>query len=81
VNLGDPIIGLTAATAGPGYWEVAADGGVFSYGSAKYQGSTAAVTLDAPITGMASDKATGGYWLVSSDGGVFSYGSPFYGVG
>ena len=37
----------------PGYWMVAADGGIFSYGSARFLGSTGALRLNQPIVGMA----------------------------
>ena len=63
-----------------GYWTVAADGGVFSYGNAGFHGSTGAVHLDAPIVGMAATPSSNGYWLVAADGGVFSFGdAQFYG--
>ena len=63
-----------------GYWLVASDGGVFSYGGATFDGSTARSHLNAPIVGMAATPDGGGYWLVASDGGVFSFGdATFYG--
>jgi N-acetylmuramoyl-L-alanine amidase len=62
-----------------GYWLVAADGGVFAYGDARFAGSMGAVHLTRPVVGMATDGATGGYWLVASDGGVFTFGAPFEG--
>ena len=62
-----------------GYWEVASDGGIFSYG-APFYGSTGGVHLNKPIVGMAPTPGSGGYWLVASDGGIFSYGNAnFYG--
>ena len=61
-------------TPGSGYWQVASDGGVFSYGSAKFYGSTGGMTLNAPVVGMTATQDQGGYWLVASDGGIFSYG-------
>ena len=64
---------------GPGYWEVASDGGIFSFGSAAFYGSMGGTRLNAPVVGMAADPATGGYWEVASDGGVFSFHAPFYG--
>ncbi len=64
----------------PGYWEVASDGGVFSFGSAAFYGSTGALRLTRPVVGMASTPDHGGYWLVASDGGVFAFGDAgFYG--
>ena len=63
-----------------GYWLVAADGGIFNYGSAPYEGSAGDVHLSKPIVGMAATFDGGGYWLVASDGGIFNYGdAPFYG--
>src|SRR5580704_3702195 len=51
-----------------GYWEVAADGGVFAHGSAPFEGSLGGVRLARPIVGMAADSDSDGYWLVASDG-------------
>ena len=63
-----------------GYWLVASDGGIFTYGNANFYGSTGALHLNAPIVGMAATPNGKGYWLVASDGGVFSYGNAgFYG--
>ncbi len=75
----------TATTSPPysitpqGYWLVASDGGIFSYGNASFLGSTGGIHLNKPIVGMAADLKTGGYWLVASDGGIFSFNAPFYG--
>ena len=57
-----------------GYWVVAPDGGVFSFGEAKFYGSTGGTRLNSPILGMATTPAGAGYWLVAADGGIFSYG-------
>lgn len=86
-NLGDasglrlarPIVGMAATPDGGGYWLVASDGGIFSYGDAKFYGSTGAIRLNKPIVGMAAPDS-GGYWLVASDGGIFTFGDAnFYG--
>jgi hypothetical protein len=58
---------------------VASDGGIFTFGTARFHGSTGGMHLNRPIVGMAADPATGGYWLVASDGGIFSFTAPFYG--
>ena len=64
-----------AATAdGGGYWEVAADGGIFSFGDAAFHGSMGGMPLNAPIVGMAATADGGGYWEVAADGGIFSFG-------
>ena len=58
-----------------GYWLVAADGGIFAYGSAVFAGSTGAMKLVKPIVAMAAASSGQGYWLVASDGGVFAFGA------
>jgi hypothetical protein len=63
-----------------GYWEVASDGGVFSFGNAAFYGSIGGTRLNAPVVGMGVTPDGGGYWLVASDGGVFSFGdAKFFG--
>jgi hypothetical protein len=79
----DPVSTLAAQSADPtgaGYWLFAADGGVFAYGSAPYEGSAGSIDLYAPIVGMAPTPDGRGYWLVATDGGIFSFGdAAFYG--
>jgi hypothetical protein len=80
LHLAQPIVGMTATTDGNGYWLVASDGGIFSYGDATFYGSTGSIHLNKPIVGMAATHDGRGYWLVASDGGIFSYGdATFYG--
>ena len=63
-----------------GYWEVAADGGIFSFGSAQFYGSMGGQHLNAPVVGMAATPDRGGYWEVAADGGIFAFGdAAFYG--
>jgi len=85
-HLNKPIVGMAATPyesvvppdqpkpAGKGYWLVASDGGVFSFGDAAFHGSMGGTHLNKPIVGMASTPDGKGYWLVASDGGVFSFG-------
>ncbi|MCU1456234.1 MAG: estA [Actinomycetia bacterium] len=61
--------------AGKGYWEVAPDGGIFTFGSAAFYGSTGALRLKAPVLGMAATPNGGGYWLYAKDGGIFTFGN------
>jgi hypothetical protein len=44
---------MATPTDGKGYWLVASDGGIFSYGDASFYGSTGNITLNKPIVGMA----------------------------
>jgi ribosomal protein L24E len=71
---------MAASPTGRGYWLVAADGGIFSFGDAGFFGSTGAITLNQPITAMAASPTGKGYWFVAADGGIFSFGdAAFYG--
>jgi hypothetical protein len=72
--LRSPIVGMDSTPSGDGYWLVAADGGVFSFGDAKFHGSTGGIHLNRPIVGIAATRTGQGYWLVASDGGIFSFG-------
>ena len=65
---------MAATPDGGGYWLVASDGGVFTFGDAGFYGSTGAIHLNRPIVGMAATPDGGGYWLVASDGGIFTFG-------
>ena len=65
---------MAATPDGKGYWLVASDGGIFTFGDATFYGSTGAIRLNQPIVGMAATPDGGGYWLVASDGGIFTFG-------
>jgi hypothetical protein len=89
LSLNAPIVGIvstastpavaagvaSAAGIAPGYWLVAADGGVFAYGAAAFEGSAGVLRLDKPVVGMTVAANGLGYWLVAADGGVFAYGA------
>jgi hypothetical protein len=57
-----------------GYWLVGSDGGIFTFGSAQFHGSTGNLRLQRPVVGITLTGDRGGYWLVASDGGVFTFG-------
>ena len=73
-SLAQPIVGMSTLPNKNGYWLVAKDGGIFSFGDAAFYGSTGAIRLNQPIVGMASTPSGNGYWLVASDGGIFTFG-------
>ena len=102
-KLNAPVVGIAASPgainpstggfSGDGYWLVASDGGVFSFGDAKFFGSVpgalkAGQHLNAPIVGVAVGPGvvnlstftldSDGYWLTGSDGGVFAFGDSGY---
>ncbi len=74
MHLNQPIVGMAATPDGKGYWLVASDGGIFTFGDAAFFGSTGAIHLNAPVVGMAATPDGKGYWLVASDGGIFTFG-------
>jgi hypothetical protein len=68
----------TSGNSTHGYWLVGSDGGIFTFGSAGFYGSTGSLTLQRPVVGMTPTADRSGYWLVASDGGVFSFGNAGY---
>ena len=60
---------------GQGYWLVASDGGIFTFGDAGFFGSTGGPpALDQPVVSMVPTADRLGYWLVAADGGIFTFG-------
>ena len=63
------------ARPAPGYWLLGADGGIFTFGNAKFFGSTGAMRLNQPVVGMASaarqQRATGSSRPTAA---IFSFG-------
>ncbi len=69
---------MAVTPSGRGYWQVGADGGIFSFGDAAYYGSMGGQPLSQPIVGMAATPDGKGYWEVASDGGIFTFGDAGY---
>jgi hypothetical protein len=61
-----------------GYWLVGSDGGIFTFGSANFFGSTGSLKLQRPVVGITPTASKSGYWLVASDGGIFAFGDAPY---
>jgi uncharacterized protein YkwD/ribosomal protein L24E len=78
LSLNAPIVGMASTPTGKGSWRVAADGGVFTSGDAKYYGSAGRLHLNQPIVGMAATPNGHGYWFVAKDGGIFSFGNAHF---
>ena len=70
--------GVMAYTFPLGYWLVASDGGVFTFGGAGFFGSTGSIKLNQPIVGMEVTPSGAGYWMVASDGGIFAFGDAVF---
>ena len=63
-----------SATTTPGYYEVASDGGLFSFGGAAFHGSMGAKRLNAPIVAMVTNADASGYWETATDGSLSAFG-------
>ncbi|HEX7166450.1 MAG TPA: L,D-transpeptidase family protein [Acidimicrobiales bacterium] len=74
MRLKAPLVDGDHTPSGDGYWLVAADGGVFTFGDARFHGSTGSIALNQPIVAMAATTTGDGYWLAAADGGVFTFG-------
>jgi DNA-binding beta-propeller fold protein YncE len=66
-----------------GFRDVAADGGVFSFGADRFFGSLPGLTPGVvgpthDVVGITSTADNGGYWLAGADGGVFGFGDAPY---
>jgi hypothetical protein len=77
-GLAKPAVGIASTPTHRGYWIVASDGGVFSFGDAQFFGSAGDVPLQRPIVAMVPTPSGHGYWLAANDGGVFSFGDAPY---
>ena len=80
VTLSWVIVDATTTPSRGGYWMLGGDGGVFTFGDAKFFGSTGRQTLNAPAVAMAPTPTGEGYWFVAADGGIFTFGdAEFFG--
>ena len=61
----EPVVGMASTTDGHGYWLVASDGGVFTFGDAPFDGSLAGTHLNGQIVGMSLSGATTGSVLAA----------------
>ena len=51
-----------------------ADGGIFAFGDATFDGSLGAKPLASPLAGMARSVNGTGYWIAEQNGQVFNFG-------
>ena len=64
IRLNDPIVGMAATPDGKGYWLVASDGGIFTFGDAGFYGSTGGITSTSPSSAWPPPPTAGatGSW-------------------
>src|SRR5687768_15482138 len=78
LQLNQPVVGMATTPTGKGYWQVARDGGMFTFGDAPFLGSTGDQRLNSPIVGMAATPSGRGYWFVAAVGGIFTFGDALF---
>lgn len=70
-----PVALLTHPTWGDdSYIVICADGGVFNFGKAPFEGSLGGIQLAAPVVAAGVTSTGLGYWLLARDGGMFAEG-------
>ena len=65
---------ITPTTDGGGYWLLTAEGGVFTFGSAKFAGSLPGINVNARAVDLLARPQGDGYWIVDDAGGVHAFG-------
>jgi len=65
---------MAATPDGGGYWLVASDGGVFSYGDAVFEGSLPGAGVAATGVALLPTRSGHGYLIVTTNGRVIDLG-------
>jgi hypothetical protein len=73
-HLDQPIVGMAATPDGGGYWLVGADGGVFSFGDAPFEGSLPGIGLAATAVAILPTATGLGYIIVTANGRAIGFG-------
>jgi len=75
-SLNAPIIGMVPSADGGGYFMVGADGGVFTFGDAKFEGSCPGIggCPGGAAVAVVPDGTGNGYWVVTQGGYVIPFG-------
>ena len=80
MTLRAPVVGMATTNDGKGYWLVASDGGIFTYGDGNFFGSAGGCGSRPRSSAWRPPAVGAGYWEVASDGGIFMFGNAtFYG--
>jgi hypothetical protein len=76
IHLSAPIVGMATTPDGLGYWLVGKDGGVFTFGDAKYWGSLGGKkhTAAHDVIAIVPTVDGHGYWLCDASGVVTAFG-------
>jgi hypothetical protein len=78
-SLNAPIVGMVPTYDNAGYFMVASDGGVFSFGDATFEGSCPGIGgCEGAAVAVMPDASGNGYWVVTSSGHVYTFGDAQY---
>jgi hypothetical protein len=79
-ELNAPIVGMVPSYDDGGYFMVGADGGVFAFGDAKFEGSCPGLAggCSGAAVAVMPDASGRGYWLVTATGRVYTFGDAVY---
>ena len=78
-SLSAPIVGMVPTDGGDGYLLVGADGGVFAFGDARFEGSCPGVGgCVGSAVAVVPDDFNNGYWVVTNSGQVYAFGGATY---
>jgi hypothetical protein len=76
---GAPITSISSTPDGKGYYLLAGDGSVYTFGDARFAGSEGGWQANGVPIAIATDDATGGYWIVTTTGHVYNFDARFLG--
>jgi len=66
---------MVPTTDGKGYFLVGADGGVFAFGDARFEGSCPGIGgCSSGVSSVMTDASGDGYWVVTYTGNVYAFG-------
>ncbi|MGH8973945.1 MAG: hypothetical protein ACRD0C_12175, partial [Acidimicrobiia bacterium] len=74
VKLAQPVMGIAPTANGAGYWMVARDGGIFSFGDAGFFGSLPGSKVPGPAAAVRPTRTGGGYLIATTNGTVVNFG-------
>jgi uncharacterized protein YkwD len=74
MRLNRPVLGMATTATGNGYWLVAGDGGIFTFGNARFRGAAPTPFFAPRIVGIATTPSGNGYWIANADGGTLAFG-------
>ncbi len=73
----DFVRGVAVGPSARGCWTVSQDGGVLSWGDARFHGTAGGRTFSAPVLGVVATPTGRGYWVFTGGGEVIPIGDAF----